>query len=383
MVNASVADVIVIGAGPSGSRVAQQLALQGHDVILVEKRQTLGEPVCCTGIVSPQCIADFEIDPDLVLHRFSGACIHSPSGEIIPIRRSTIQAVAIDRAAFDRRMTEKAQAAGTQLMLGTTANQLETWPDRVLVGISRNREQHEITARAVVIAAGLTQKFTERLGLGTITDFAVGVQVDVEGIDTSEVEVFLGKSLAPGFFAWMVPTTPGRARLGMMVRRQPLEHMRTLISHLDLNHRTLTPAGRPAYRPIPLKRLGRTYADRLLVVGDAAGQTKTTTGGGLYYGLLCADIAAATLHQALSNDKLGMRDLKAYERAWHQLLGRDMFLGRFARHVVQFLGDRQLDGLIRKTYHSGLLAKLLEDDRLSFDWHGPAILRMVAGSLRR
>ncbi|APV45133.1 geranylgeranyl reductase family [Dehalogenimonas formicexedens] len=377
------ADIIVIGAGPAGSRVARQLALQGHDVILLEKRQTLGEPVCCTGIVSTQCVAEFSIDPDLIMHRFSGALIHSPSGEIVPIRRSTIQAVAIDRAAFDRRMTEKAQAAGARLMLGTTANYLDIQPDRVVVAVFRNQEQRHLTARAVVVAAGLTQKLTPQLGLVTIKDFAVGVQLDVEGADVSEIEIFSGKSLAPGFFAWLVPTSPGHAKLGMIVRHQPMASILRLISLLATKRRGFVPAGKPVCRPIPLNHLRKSYTDRLLVVGDAAGQVKTTTGGGLYYGLLCADIAASTLHQGLLGDRLRSTDLKCYERAWLDRLGREMLVGRLARNVFRHLGDHQLDGLMRRTQESGLMAKLLVDDRLSFDWHSPAILRLVTGLFRR
>ncbi|MEN8614420.1 NAD(P)/FAD-dependent oxidoreductase [Dehalogenimonas sp. THU2] len=383
MMQNSMADVIIVGAGPAGSRVAFQLGSRNHDVILLEKRRTLGEPVCCTGIVSPECLAEFKIDTGLILRRFSGARVHSPSGETIHIKRSTTQAIIIDRAAFDREMTEKACAAGARLELGSTVNCIEILPDRVVVHALRNQEPCQFTARSVVIAAGLTQKLTTQLGVGAVKDFAVGVQLDVEGAGITELEVFLGASVAPGFFAWKVPTSPGQAKLGMIVRDHPVEHMQAFTDLLNKVSGTIAPVGRPVCRPIPLARLEKTFGERLLVVGDAAGQVKTTTGGGLYYGLLCADLAANTLHEALLRDTLQAGYLKSYEKAWHRRLRRDMFLGKLARNFILEHGDRHLDNLIRKTHQSGLLKRLLDDDRLSFDWHGAAFLEWATGLFRR
>ena len=131
------------------------------------------------------------------------------------------------------------------------------------------------------------------------------------------------------------------------------------------------------YGGIPLKPLPRTFSDRVLVVGDAAGQVKPVTGGGIYFGLLCADIAADHLDRALRNGDLSARSLAGYERAWRQRLGKELKQGYFARRMYERLGYRTLDKLFRTVRDRGIAEALLEDPSLKFDWHGGALRRLV------
>ncbi|AKG53553.1 hypothetical protein DGWBC_0890 [Dehalogenimonas sp. WBC-2] len=382
MLNSDIADVIIIGAGPAGSRLAWRLARQNRTVILIEKRKMMGESVCCTGLISPHCFNEFGLNQDLIINRFNSARIHSPSGEIAHVKRRDTQAVVVDRTIFDQALMQKAMNAGVQLKLGMIAENIQIFADRVVIKTSQEDKQQEISAKTVVIASGLNQRFTSMLGLGTVRDFAIGVQLEVEDVNITDVDVYLGNSLAPGFFAWMVPTSTRHAKLGMIVRHHPMEHMHRLLTRINEDNGTQIPFEKPVCRPIPLKSLRKTYGDRVLVIGDAAGQVKTTSGGGIYYGLLCADIAADILKEAIPQNKLLDRDLKKYEYTWRNRLQRDMFVGQLARKFLQHTGDSQLDKLVRKTHTSALLEKLLDDDRLSFDWHGPAFIKWFSGVFR-
>ena len=99
-----------------------------------------------------------------------------------------------------------------------------------------------------------------------------------------------------------------------------------LVTFLQAQGRIASVEIEPCYRGIPIKPLPRTYGDRLVVVGDAAGQVKPTTCGGIYYGLLCADIATNNLHRALKRDDLSAKSLANYERGWKRKLGRELAL---------------------------------------------------------
>jgi geranylgeranyl reductase family protein len=374
------AEIIVIGAGPAGSRVAQRLAAAGYDVLLLERRRSLGEPVCCTGIISRECLSEFDIDPNLVLRHYHGASIHAPGGQVIDIQRPGVQAVAIDRAAFDRSMTERATASGARLLLGATVVNVETNDDQATVVVVHEGKTRQLTCRAVVIAAGLAQKLTRVLGLGRIGDAALGFQLDVETTEPAGVEIFLGSHLAPDFFGWLAPISDNKAKLGLIARRRADGHLQGLVELLRSQGKIGDAIGEVRCRAIPLSTLPRTYAERVLVVGDAAGQVKSTTGGGLYYGLVCADIAAETLHSALLNDDLSATSLAPYQRQWRRALGRDLLLGRLARKVFQRLGDRQVDRLLLRARDIGLIDRLVADDAVSFDRHGKALLN-AAGRL--
>ncbi|MEE8204728.1 MAG: FAD-dependent oxidoreductase, partial [Dehalococcoidales bacterium] len=92
-------DVIVIGGGPAGSHAAAKLATLGYEVVVLEQKEVLGGPVCCAGIISRQCVADFAVDESLILGWLNSARIFSPSGELIRLWRRQNQACVIDRAA--------------------------------------------------------------------------------------------------------------------------------------------------------------------------------------------------------------------------------------------------------------------------------------------
>ena len=132
-----------------------------------------------------------------------------------------------------------------------------------------------------------------------------------------------------------------------------------------------------SYAGIPLRPLAKTYSERLVVVGSAAGQVKPTTGGGIYYGLLCADMAADNLHQALKSDDLSARNLAKYDREWKRKLRQELRSGYWARKFYELLNDRQIDRIWDIIKSNGIDEALLKADDLSFDWHRQAVLRLI------
>jgi flavin-dependent dehydrogenase len=275
-------------------------------------------------------------------------------------------------------MAERAVAAGARLRLGVRATGLITRTDRVAVEAIETDLPVIYTARAAIIAAGVSPRLTQSIGLGKIKDAALGFQVAVEATRPLDVEIFLGQKIAPGFFGWLAPVAENRAHVGLIVRGRGDQNITYLLDLLRQQGKISAVTGPVACRPIPLSRLGRTYADRVLVVGDAAGQVKSTTGGGIFYGLLCADIAADTLVHAFDRGDLSASVLKEYERRWMAELGWDLRLGRFGRKIFERLSDHRLDALILKARDSGLLDRLLADDSVSYDRHGRAILKAAA-----
>ena len=370
-------DVIVAGGGPIGSYVAYKLAGAGHTVIVLDRKQRVGEPVCCTGIIGQECANSFTIDDNIILRRANSAKLFSPSGSLLKFWREETQAYVLDRAAFDMAMAGRAQDKGVEYVLGTPVRNIVVGDDRVTVEAYRRGKRATFESRAIVIATGFGLKLTERLGLGKVGDLVIGGQAEVETTGIDEVEVYFGREVAPGFFGWLVPTSARTARVGLLARRSPALYLKKLIASLLVQGKIVSTEAKPSYGGIPLKPLGRTYNERLLVVGDAAGQVKPTTGGGIYYGLLCADIAADTLHQALQNDDLSARDLARYERAWRQKLGWELKTGYWARKLFERLNDRQIDRLFDVVKANGIDESLLKSRDLSFDWHGKAILMLL------
>jgi flavin-dependent dehydrogenase len=139
---------------------------------------------------------------------------------------------------------------------------------------------------------------------------------------------------------------------------------------------------------LPLAPISRTVADRILVVGDAAGLVKPTTGGGIYYGLLTGRLAAEVLSEQLATDALRAKSLGAYEHRWRQRLGAEIRAGLAFRAVAARLSDRAIDALIDIARADGIIPLLKQT--ADFNWHGaaarsilrhPEFRRVVLGAL--
>jgi digeranylgeranylglycerophospholipid reductase len=371
-------DVAVAGGGPVGSRVAYRLAGMGHKVVVVEKNADLREPVCCTGVIGKQCVDRFDINEDVIFRWANSASVFSPSGKLIHLWRQESQACILDRPAFNVSLAHRAQDRGVEYLLGSPVNGIEVRDDRVIIEAqSYGREAEFIEARVAVIANGFGSKLVGELGLGRVGDSAIGAQAEVETDGVDEVEVYLGQKVAPAFFAWLVPTSTKRALVGLISRRRPGFYLRRLMSSLADQGKINSAGSELSYGGIALKPLTKTYSDRVVVVGSAAGQAKPTNGGGIYYGLLCADIAADNLHRALESDNLSAKSLANYQKEWKKELGREMKLGYWGRRFYELLSDRKIDQIFDIIKNNGIDESLLKADDLNFDWHSRMILRLI------
>jgi digeranylgeranylglycerophospholipid reductase len=370
-------DVCVVGAGPVGSRVAFRLAAAGYRAIVLERKRRLDDPVCCTGIISRECAREFDIDRSVILQESGSARFFSPSGKLLHLGRAEPLACIVDRPALNASMARQAQAIGVEYVLNCGVKNVEVQHDRVRIKAEREGNQVVFEARAVVVAAGSASRLAAGLGLGKVDDFAMGAQavVDTRGID--EVEVYLGRQVAPAFFGWLVPTSPGRALVGLMSRRRSAFYLRRLIDSLAVQGKIASADVELSIAPVPLKPLPRTYSDRIVVVGGAAGQAKPTTGGGIYYGLLCADAAANTLRESLSRDDLSSKHLAGYQRAWQRRLGQELKVGYWSRVFYEKLSDARVDQAFDIITSSGIGKSIVESEELSFDWHGMIVLKLL------
>ncbi|MBM3155846.1 MAG: NAD(P)/FAD-dependent oxidoreductase [Chloroflexi bacterium] len=370
-------DVMIVGAGPVGSYLAYRMAELGYKVIVFERRAKVGEAVCCTGIIGKECFDRFPVVNYGVLTQASSAKFFSPSARCLRLSKETAQAYVVDRVVFDSALAEKAQGKGAEYLLSARVENISLRNDGVTARVERRGKVVDFDAKIALISSGFGGALTRRLGLGEIGDFVLGAQAEVVVEKLEEVEVYFGREIAPGFFGWLVPTYPGKALAGLLSRRSPGSHLKSLMESLKAQHKIISTESKITYGGIPLTPLPKTYMERLLVVGDAAGQVKPTTGGGVYYGLLCADIAVDVTHNALCADDFTSRGLSSYEKMWKKKLGRELEIGYWARKLCEKLSDRQGEQIFGIIEANGLHESLLQSPDFSFDWHGNLIMRAL------
>lgn len=367
-------DVIVVGAGPMGSFIASRLAELGYRVIVLEQKEGVGENVCCTGIISVECFNTFNLEAT-ILREMSSAKFFAPCGEFIRLERGSPQAYIIDRASLDKSLRERAQRHGANYLFSASVVTATPETDCVSATVDYHGKQRIFTAQAVVLACGFGSGLPEKIGLGEITNFVTGAQAEVD-TDIDEVEVYFDQNLFPGFCGWLVPTNHGKGLAGLLVPNDPALYLRNFLHHLQAQGKIASTEVEMKFGTIPLGTLPRTYSDRIIVVGDAAGQVKPTTGGGIYYGLLCADIAVDCLHQAFLTDDFSAAKLAIYDKRWRAKLDHELQIGYRVRRLYKKLSNRRIDYLFRVAQDNGIPRLIAEWPDFSFDWHGPLITKI-------
>ena len=365
-------DVIVVGAGPAGNNTALGLATKGYSVRVIDIRYNIGEKLC-TGIVGQECTRRFPIDPSLVYREASSAEVIAPGTGRVRFEAAKPQASIVDRAAYVASFAHQAQAAGANYHLGCRVLKVAAQDD----GVTVVTDGGGYRAKAMVLAAGFGSPLTRQLGLGMVLDYVTGAEAVVSTNGTAEVLVYLGRQVAPGFFSWLVPTSPGRALAGLLVRRQAQAQLQQFIEWQMREGQIADVICEAACWGVPLRPLRRTYRDRVLVVGDAAGPTKPTTGGGIYYSLLASEIASQTLCEALAGGDLSAGALSRYQRRWKSVLSTEMEIGYSARRLFEALNDQQISSLVHQAGANGTRSDLVNSPDVSFDWHSRTIDKVM------
>jgi geranylgeranyl reductase family protein len=365
-------DVIVVGAGPAGNNAALGLASKGFKVTVIDSRRNIGEKLC-TGIIGQECARRFPIDPGLVYREASSINVIAPCTGHVRFEAATPRARIVDRTAYVSSFARQAQAAGANYLLGQRV--LRATPEAD--GVAVDTDSGSYQSRALVLASGFGSPLTRQLGLGAVSDYVTGAQAQVSTNGVSEVEVSLGQRVAPGFFAWLVPTAPGRALAGLLGRRSAQARLGDFIDWQRKDGKIEAVTSGAACWGIPLRPLRRTYRDRVLVIGDAAGQVKPTTGGGIYYALLASEIAAEVISEALTDNDLSAARLGVYQQRWRLLLSRELEVGYSARRIFETLDDRQISSLVRQAAASSIRHDLANAPDACFDWHSRLIGKAV------
>ena len=368
--------MIVVGAGPAGNNTALSLASKGYNVTVIDSRENIGDKLC-TGLVGEECFRRYPIEPSMVYREINSASVISPSSELVRFETPNPVARVVNRVSYVSSFAEKAKEAGAEYLLGNRVVSLHQDKDRVTVSIDGSNDSNTIQARSLVLAAGFGSQLNRQLGLGEPADYVVGIQCTVrtEGVD--EVQVYLGRDVAPGFFSWLVPTQPGYALAGLLVRKNAPEMFSKFLAARKVEGKIIEAVEKPICWGIPLRPLKKTYTDRVLVVGDAAGQVKPTTGGGIFYSLLASEIASEALDQALVEDKLSANRLGAYQKEWRSLLSTELEVGYSARRAFEYLGDSHITSLIDQASANGFVAELAASPEVSFDWHSSMIGKIM------
>jgi digeranylgeranylglycerophospholipid reductase len=387
-------DVIVAGAGPAGGMAARTAAALGLRTLLVEEHEQPGMPAHCSGKIQVHAFREFDLPQTLVMNSLRAGAFYSPGGAVFRVRRDAADSYVVDRAVFDRWLAEDAERRGATVLLGTRLRSAERLNGMIRVtGVSRSRS-YSATGCVLIDAEGARPSLPRTLGLRIPRAYVYGLQYQMSGVDLDAPdmpEIYLGSATAPGFFAWIMPIGADRARAGVCVDprvtpHSPIHYLEQLIRKHPVASRRLRHAviERKLAGPIPVLGARRpTVAPGLLVAGDAAGQVKATSGGGIYFSLISARLAAEAAYGYVGGDRDA---LPRYEEAWRRRFGRELYVTAFARMALNHMTDAEIDAFVSAAAEDGDLRRTIEqrgDTAFQSKLLAPVLTRALRWSLVR
>ncbi|MEM3179684.1 MAG: NAD(P)/FAD-dependent oxidoreductase [Candidatus Bathyarchaeia archaeon] len=370
-------DVAVIGAGPSGLIAAQEASRMGLRVVVLEEHGEIGLPCHCAGLLSIRGLCRIGVPSSGVytLNMIRGAHLFSPSKISITVEWESPVACVVNRHLFDLFLASEARRRGSLIMLGARVKRAYRRGDGWLLETSGG---DAVKAKVLIDAEGATPRIPQMVGLKThgAERLLKGIQADlsVSSLSTDYVEVYFGRNIAPGLFAWVIPLNDEVVRVGLACKTRDIREKFTKFVERRFKRtlKELKPIKYFTGLIITCGPIERTYSDGLLIVGDSAGHTKPITGGGVIFGGLCAKIAGRVASRAILSDNVSGEFLKAYEESWRSMIGGELKIALLIRRILDRFSDRDID----KIFLMALREKVHEKIVLGADMDYQAITLM-------
>jgi digeranylgeranylglycerophospholipid reductase len=363
-------DVLVVGAGPTGSTAAKYAAQGGANVLLIEKRSEIGTPVRCGEGVAKRWLEEIGLEPspEFICHEVDGARVIAPDGTTLVVDETLAGnecGYVLERDLFDRRLAKDAAKAGAEIQIRTSAVAL-LHDDGMVVGArcEHMAETFDVRSKVVIGADGFESQVGRWAGLEThlrTRDIDACLQYTMVGVsgDPRMNDVYLG-SCAPGGYAWVFWKGPDVANVGIGVNLSRIHERAEAKRYLDaLIHRTPNLAKAEVIEEVAgavsvSMPLEKTVAPGVLLAGDAARLIDPLTGGGILNGCLSGKLAGETASAAVAAADASMEALSAYERRWRGRLEEELARHYLIKERLLRLDDDTVNRAIRAIVDSKL-----------------------------
>lgn len=360
-------DVIVAGGSVAGLFCAREVARRGHSVLVVEEDFEVGTPEHCGGLVSASGLEDLGIIPSskTLENQIHQAELISSDGTKITVDAKKQNVLVINRREFDKQIALQAQRSGAEIKVKTSLKEIN--------GNKAVTTSGTFDFKILVDARGVTSLVQkDRTGVLQSAQY----EVYADWIKKGNVEVNFDASKYPGFFSWVIPAADGMGKVGVAGRA--INAMATIEKYLD--GRGKHSVIRKVFAPIWVKGpIDEFVTGNIVTVGDAAGQSKPTTAGGIYSCGIGGILAGRAISKFLYTGNYST--LKEYQKAWNEKFGKEFERQLFARKMLERLDNPTIDKLFCAVTPDMIRDISGNDD---FDFHTSAIVKMLGlkGSLK-
>lgn len=329
---------VVIGAGIIGLAVAKEIAKYGIDVTVYDGKRSVEEgSKKASGILSKRGLELSGIQyKDSIVNTLYGAVLHF-GNQSMRIRTDRIQAYILDRGSLARENYEAATDSGVKIELGKR------------LGIDDIKDFDDGNT-LIVGADGAVSSVARAFAFPSISNFVLTYKAEYKNVRTENkgiVDLYFSKAYAQGFFGWVAPYTESIAEIGIgitdTVKRHSMSAFQSFVKIEEMEKRLGNAELIDGHASIiPVSSRKKTVKGNVLLVGDAAGQTKATTGGGIIFGIACAKVAARDIYLNISKG----RKLELYERDWRRSYGTDLKMHAALHRYYSMMEEKHMQRFI-------------------------------------
>ena len=353
-------DVVIAGGSISGLMSAREIAKKGHSVLVLEEGFEIGTPDHCGGLVSKSALVELGIEPTEKTFdsMIDSALIYAPSGKHIEINSKKQKVIVVNRRELDKQVARQAEQAGAEIRVKTG------FKEKTKIGVKTT--DGEIGCKVLVDCRGVSALINnDRDGVLLSAQY----EVYADWIKDGRVEVYFDNAKYPGFFAWIIPSGNGTGKVGIAGREINVSNQMEQFLKNKGNHSTIRKIFAPIWIKGPIKNF---VAENTVIAGDAAGQSKPTTAGGIYSCGMGGIFAGNAITKYLeSNDQ---SQLQQYQKNWHDKFGKEFEKQRLARKILERVDNKTID-----TIFDTITPKITDEisNKDDFDFHAIAIVKLL------
>jgi len=359
--------VVIAGGSVAGLLCAREIAKHDHKVLVIEEDYEIGTPEHCGGLVSVPAIDELGIIPmrSTLDNKVKSALFVSPSGKSFALDARPQQIIVLDRREFDKQIAHQAEVNGAEIRVRSSLREITKDGVRTSDG--------ELKCKIVVDARGVSSLIhKDRTGILQSAQY----EVYADWIDKERVEVYLNQEKYPGFFAWIIPTRRDEAKVG--VAGKGINAAVVLEDFLKQKGKYSTV--RKIFAPLWIKGPIKEFVKKnIVIIGDAAGQSKPTTAGGIYSSGLGGILAGNSVSKFIGSGKDD--HLLEYQKNWLSKFGKEFEHMLLARSLLERLDNKSIDKLF-ESITPEILNEISKEG--SFDFHTISVAKLlgVRGSVK-
>lgn len=360
-------DVVVAGGSVAGLICAREVARNNNTVLVIEEDYEIGTPEHCGGLVSVSGLEELGVIPfrKTFDHLIESAEIFAPNGNSFTINSKKQKVAEISRRELDKQLAHQAQKSGAVIKVRTSFQELTD------NGIRTN--EGEIKCKIFVDARGVASLIhKDRTGILSSAQY----EIYADWIKKGKVEVFFDQKKYPGFFAWVIPSGEGKGKVG--IAGKGINVSESMEKFLDGKERYSII--RKIFAPIWIKGpIDKFIDENTVIIGDAAGQAKPTTAGGIYSSGMGGVFAGRAISKFLKTNNRS--DLEEYQVNWTEKFGNEFEKQLFARKILERLDNETINKLFESVTPE-ITKEISEKD--DFDFHTGSIVKLLGlkGSIK-